>query len=44
MTITGLWAAWAIMACLVLYSLSGGADFGAGIWDLLARGPRAQAQ
>ena len=26
---------------IVLYALLGGADFGGGIWDLLARGPRA---
>jgi len=25
---------------LVLYTLTGGADFGGGLWDLLARGPR----
>ena len=29
---------------LVLYVLTGGADFGAGVWDLLARGPRQVAQ
>jgi cytochrome d ubiquinol oxidase subunit II len=33
-----------ILATLVLYALSGGADYGGGIWDLLARGPRAGAQ
>ena len=27
-----------------LYFLFGGADFGGGVWDLLARGPRAAAQ
>ena len=26
------------------YVLTGGADFGGGVWDLLARGPRAAAQ
>jgi cytochrome d ubiquinol oxidase subunit II len=26
------------------YALTGGADFGGGLWDLLARGPRAEAQ
>lgn len=31
-------------ASLVLYSLTGGADFGAGLWDLLAFGPRKKAQ
>jgi len=30
-----------ILASLVLYALLGGADFGGGAWDLLARGPRA---
>jgi cytochrome d ubiquinol oxidase subunit II len=29
---------------LVLYLLGGGADFGAGVWDLLASGPRKAAQ
>lgn len=29
---------------VILYALLGGADFGGGIWDLLARGPRAGAQ
>ena len=27
---------------LVLYALTGGADYGAGLWDLCARGPRAE--
>jgi cytochrome d ubiquinol oxidase subunit II len=30
-----------LLASLVLYALFGGADFGGGAWDLLARGPRA---
>ena len=30
-----------ILASLVLYTLFGGADFGGGAWDFLARGPRA---
>ena len=34
----------AILACLVIYALLGGADFGGGVWDLLASGPRAKAQ
>jgi len=34
-------AAGCILASLVLYALFGGADFGGGVWDLLARGPRA---
>ncbi|HTE49526.1 MAG TPA: cytochrome d ubiquinol oxidase subunit II [Kofleriaceae bacterium] len=33
-----------LSGALLLYILSGGADFGAGIWDLFARGPRAHAQ
>ena len=34
-------AAGCILASLVLYALFGGADFGGGFWDLLARGPLA---
>jgi cytochrome d ubiquinol oxidase subunit II len=34
----------AIGALLCLYLLFGGADFGGGVWDLLASGPRAAAQ
>jgi cytochrome d ubiquinol oxidase subunit II len=33
-----------MVAALVLYFLFGGADFGGGVWDLLATGPRRQAQ
>ena len=33
-----------ILAALVIYALSGGADYGGGMWDLLARGPRASRQ
>jgi len=33
-----------ILAALVLYALSGGADFGGGVWDLLASGPRKREQ
>jgi cytochrome d ubiquinol oxidase subunit II len=29
---------------LIAYVLTAGADFGGGVWDLLARGPRAHAQ
>jgi cytochrome d ubiquinol oxidase subunit II len=32
---------WVIGLALVAYVLTGGADFGAGVWDLLARGRRA---
>jgi cytochrome d ubiquinol oxidase subunit II len=33
-----------ILAALVAYALLGGADFGGGIWDLLASGPRRAEQ
>lgn len=32
------------LASLIIYALMGGADFGGGVWDLLARGPRAARQ
>src|SRR5687768_2060141 len=35
---------WVVGAALVAYVLTGGADFGAGVWDLLASGPRRDAQ
>src|SRR5262249_22244600 len=34
----------ALVASLVIYALGGGADFGGGVWDLLAAGPRAGRQ
>jgi cytochrome d ubiquinol oxidase subunit II len=34
----------AILASLVVYSLLAGADYGAGFWDLMCRGPRQQQQ
>jgi cytochrome bd ubiquinol oxidase subunit II len=34
----------AVVGALVLYFLFGGADFGGGVWDLLASGPRKAAQ
>src|SRR5512142_3217950 len=34
----------AMLAALVLYGLLGGADYGGGIWDLLAAGPRRREQ
>ena len=37
-------SAGSILASLVLYTLLGGADFGGGVWDLLAFGPRANDQ
>jgi cytochrome d ubiquinol oxidase subunit II len=33
-----------MLGALVVYALTGGADFGGGLWDLLAWGPRAPAQ
>lgn len=33
-----------ILVALVVYALSGGADFGGGVWDLFARGPRKREQ
>jgi cytochrome d ubiquinol oxidase subunit II len=37
-------AAAAVLLSLIAYALSGGADFGGGVWYLLARGPRAARQ
>ena len=34
----------AILASLVAYAITAGADFGGGVWDLLARGERREAQ
>lgn len=36
--------AFALAASLVAYLVAGGADFGGGVWDLFARGPRKQQQ
>src|SRR5688572_14794587 len=33
-----------LFAALVIYALLGGADYGGGMWDLLAFGPRARRQ
>jgi cytochrome d ubiquinol oxidase subunit II len=33
-----------ILLSLIIYALTGGADFGGGMWDLLAVGPRAARQ
>jgi len=38
------WVAGAILAALTLYALGAGADFGGGVWDLLATGPRTARQ
>jgi cytochrome d ubiquinol oxidase subunit II len=37
-------AAGVMLLGLLAYALGAGADFGGGVWDLLARGPRAKAQ
>ena len=34
----------AMLIALIVYALLGGADYGAGVWDLLASGRRAEAQ
>lgn len=34
----------AMLVALTFYALMGGADYGGGVWDLLAWGPRARAQ
>src|SRR5690348_6721214 len=36
-------AALVAVAAIVMYTAVGGADFGGGVWSLLARGPRANA-
>ncbi|MCA9562338.1 MAG: cytochrome d ubiquinol oxidase subunit II [Myxococcales bacterium] len=33
-----------MLLALIVYALTGGADFGGGVWDLMARGPRAKQQ
>ncbi|MBV8759205.1 MAG: cytochrome d ubiquinol oxidase subunit II [Deltaproteobacteria bacterium] len=43
MTLADL-AAGAMLAALAVYATTGGADFGGGIWDLLATGPRRADQ
>ena len=40
----GNFVAAVIVVAMLLYALTGGADFGGGVWDLLATGPRAGAQ
>jgi cytochrome bd ubiquinol oxidase subunit II len=39
-----LGAALVALAAIALYAVFGGADFGGGVWDLLASGPRRDAQ
>ncbi|WP_224362481.1 cytochrome d ubiquinol oxidase subunit II [Hyalangium versicolor] len=41
---TELFLAFAVAGTFVLYSIFGGADFGGGVWDLLAAGPRKAEQ
>lgn len=36
--------AWVMLIALVVYTLLGGADFGGGVWDFFAAGPRKAAQ
>lgn len=43
MTLAELCAATAVLG-MVAYAVLGGADFGGGVWDLLASGPRKDAQ
>jgi len=33
-----------VLVALIVYALTAGADYGGGMWDLLARGPRARQQ
>ncbi len=44
MTNLELLLAGVLMASLNLYALGAGADFGGGVWDMLASGPRERAQ
>lgn len=37
-------AAGVVLLAIALYAVFGGADFGGGVWDLLASGPRREAQ
>lgn len=39
-----IWIAVAMLASLIVYALSGGADFGVGVWDLFATGARKDQQ
>ncbi|RMF92837.1 MAG: cytochrome d ubiquinol oxidase subunit II [Nitrospinota bacterium] len=44
MPLLEVWIGGIMLAALILYVLSGGADFGGGVWDLFATGTRATAQ
>ena len=39
-----IWIAGVMLISLIIYMLTGGADFGGGIWDLFATGHRAKSQ
>ncbi len=39
-----IWIAGVMLISLIIYMLTGGADFGGGIWDLFAIGKRAKSQ
>jgi cytochrome d ubiquinol oxidase subunit II len=41
---TAEWTAWVIVVALNAYVLFGGADFGGGVWDFFASGPRRAQQ
>ena len=38
------WLGGVMLVVLAIYAVTGGADFGGGVWDLLATGPRAKDQ
>lgn len=38
------WIGLVLLVALAVYALTGGADFGGGVWDLFVNGPRARAQ
>jgi cytochrome d ubiquinol oxidase subunit II len=44
MNLPGDLVGFVMLISLVLYALGGGADFGGGVWNLFASGPRAQRQ
>jgi len=39
-----IWVGVSMLAALIIYALSGGADFGVGVWDLFASGARKDQQ
>ena len=44
MTLTLYFICGVLLVALTIYVLTGGADYGGGVWDLLATGPRAHLQ